>query len=91
MPNIPTWILNLVLGMLPSGFKPFVADIEADIAAGKIAGPIIPQVNDAIDAFTTAVPKYAQVGEDAKKLLNDSISIIVPDVEKIIADVKAIG
>ena len=90
MLNIPSWILSLVLGMLPSGFKPFIADVEADIASGKITNPI-PQINDAIDAFVTAVPKYTKVGADAKKLLNDSITIIVPDVEAIIADVKAIG
>lgn len=85
-----TWILNFILGILPSAFQPFVHDIEADIAAGKIVNPI-PQINDAIDAFVSAVPKYATVGEDTKKLLNDGITIIVPDVEKIIADVKAIG
>lgn len=90
MLNLPTWILNLVLGMLPAGFLPFVKDIQQDIATGKIANPI-PQINDAIDAFTTALPKYKQVGEDAKKLLNDSINIIVPDVEKLLSDVKAIG
>jgi hypothetical protein len=90
MLNIPSWILALVMGMLPAGFKPFAADVEADIAAGKVTDPI-PQLNDAIDAFTSAVPKYAKIGTDAKKLLNDSITIIVPDVENIIADVKAIG
>lgn len=90
MLNIPQWVLNLVLGMMPSGFKPFIADIEADVAAGKITNPI-PQVNDGIDAFVIAFPKYAKVGADAKKLLNDTVTIMVPDVEVIIADVKAIG
>lgn len=90
MLNIPQWILTLVLGLLPAAFQPFIKDIEADIAAGKITDPI-PQINDAIDAFVSAIPKYATVGTDVKKLLNDSVSIIVPDVERIITDVKAIG